>query len=229
MALEVKSLTKEYTRGRKIFRAVNRVSFTVCRGDFVNIVGRSGSGKSTLVNMLACLLTPTEGSIEIDGLNVGDLQDKAASAYRNSKIGYISQGQSTLASLNVLDNVRVPFYLSKREGSPEKEARFLLERTGISHLADTYPKHLSGGEVKRIAIARALINQPDYVIADEPTSDLDVRTAAEIMKLFKEIAETGTAVVMVTHDLEALEYGNRTFVMEEGRLTERTIDGSLVG
>ncbi len=229
MALEVKSLTKEYTRGRKIFRAVNRVSFTVCRGDFVNIVGRSGSGKSTLVNMLACLLTPTEGSIEIDGLNIGDLHDKAASAYRNSKIGYISQGQSTLASLNVLDNVRVPFYLSKREGNPEKEAHFLLERTGISHLADTYPKHLSGGEVKRIAIARALINQPDYVIADEPTSDLDVRTAAEIMKLFKEIAETGTAVVMVTHDLEALEYGNRTFVMEEGRLTERTINGSLVG
>lgn len=228
MALEVKNLTKEYIRGRKAFQAVKDVSFTVRPGDFVNIIGRSGSGKSTLVNMIACLLTPTEGSIEIDGLNIVNLEDKAASAYRNSKIGYISQGQSTLASLSVLDNIRVPFYLSKRKGNPEKTALSLLDRTGIPHLADSFPKHLSGGELKRVAIARALLNHPDYVIADEPTGDLDIRTTAEIMELLKDIAETGTAVIMVTHDLEALEYGNRIFVMEAGRLTERTEKGSSV-
>ncbi len=220
MALEVRNLTKEYIRGRTAFAAVNNVSFVVRPGDFVNIIGRSGSGKSTLVNMIACLLTPTEGSIEIDGSDITALKDKEASAYRNSKIGYISQGQSTLASLNVLDNVRVPFHLSKREGTSKEAALLLLERIGISHLAAAFPKHLSGGELKRVAIARALINHPDYVIADEPTSDLDVQTTAEIMELLKNIAETGTAVMMITHDMEALEYGSRTFVMDAGMLTE---------
>lgn len=229
MTLEVKNLTKEYIRGRTAFRAVNNVSFVVRPGDFINIIGRSGSGKSTLVNMIACLLSPTEGSVEIDGLNITSLKDKEASVYRNSKIGYISQGQSTLASLNVLDNVRVPFHLSKRKGTSEEAARSLLEQTGIAHLSEAFPRHLSGGELKRVAIARALINQPDFVIADEPTSDLDVQTTAEIMNLLKNVAETGTAVIMITHDMEALEYGSRTFVMEAGILTERASDLSRSG
>lgn len=221
MAIEVKNLTKEYTRGRETFKAANGINLTVGRGDFVSITGRSGSGKSTLLHMIAGLLAPTSGTIEIDGETIARMDDRAASAYRNTKIGYIPQGQSTLSSLSVIDNVRVPFHLFKKHGDSGELALARLKQTGISHLADSYPKHLSGGELKRVAIARALINTPDYVIADEPTSDLDAQTTSGIMKLLKGIAEGGTGVIMVTHEVDALAYGDRTFIMEEGVLYER--------
>jgi ABC-type lipoprotein export system ATPase subunit len=220
MALTVTNLTKEYVRGKIPFKAVNDVNFTVKSGDFITIIGRSGSGKSTLLNVIAGLLRPTSGSIEIDGINIVSLSDKEASQYRNSKIGYVPQGQSTLASLSVIDNVRLPYYLFKREKDITELALSLLNKTGIFHLKDTYPKQLSGGELKRIAIARALINSPDYIILDEPTSDLDTQTTKEIMELLKEISEAKTAVIMVTHEMDVLEYGDDTYVMDSGVLTK---------
>lgn len=222
MAIEMKNLTREYKRGQKTFRAVNGVSLVVSPGDFINIIGRSGSGKSTLLNMAAALLAPTLGQIEVDGRSIAAWSDAEASAYRNSQIGYIPQGQRLLASLTVLDNVRLPFYFAKREeGDSAGRAQELLEQVGIGHLAAVYPKQLSGGEAKRVAVARALINRPQYLFADEPTSNLDVQTTAEIMKLLKAIAENGTAVVMVTHELDLLSGKDRTFVMEAGVLAER--------
>lgn len=220
MAIEVKHVTKEYARKSGIFKAVNEVDLRVEKGEFVNIIGRSGSGKSTLLNMIAGLLVPTSGRIEIDGSNMVLLGDREGSKFRNSKIGYVSQGSSTLSSLTVMDNVRVPFHLWKRDGDSEELALLRLRQTGISHLSDAYPKQLSGGELKRVAIARALINNPDYVIADEPTGDLDAETTLEIMKLLKEISENGAGVIMVTHELDVLEFGSRTLLMNAGTLSQ---------
>ncbi len=221
MPIELKQLTKEYKRGTAVFRAVNGVDLVLEKGDFINIIGRSGSGKSTLLNLIAGLLSPSSGRIEVDNQDIAAWDDKAVSAYRNTKIGYISQGQSTLSNLTVLDNVRLPYHLQKRNGSSQERALSLLEQTGIAHLANAYPRQLSGGELKRVAIARALINKPDYILADEPTGDLDVQTTTEIMELFKQITENKTAVLMVTHELDVLEYGSRTLVMDLGVLSER--------
>jgi putative ABC transport system ATP-binding protein len=220
MSIEVKGITKEYKRGSQTFCAVNEVNLSVAQGEFVSIIGRSGSGKSTLLNIIAGLTEPTSGSIEADGKDISLLCDREASYYRNSKIGYISQGQSVLSNLTVLDNVRLPYFFFKRGGNSTESALKLLGRVGIPHLAGAYPRQLSGGELKRVIIARALINSPLYVIADEPTSDLDAQTTAEIMKLFKEITQNGTAVLMVTHELDTVGFGNRVFVMEAGKLSE---------
>lgn len=221
MALIVSDLTKEYVRGKTPFKAVNEVDFSIEAGGFITIIGRSGSGKSTFLNLIAGLLKPTDGSIEIDGKNIVNLTDKEVSLYRNSQIGYVPQGQSTIASLSVLDNVRLPYYLFKREKDITELALDLLEKTGISHLKDSYPKQLSGGELKRIGIARALINSPDYIILDEPTSDLDTQTTKEIMELLRKIANAKTAVIMVTHELDVLDYGDDTYVMDAGVLTKK--------
>lgn len=222
MPLELKNITKEYKRGGRVFRATDTVSICVRPGDFVNIVGRSGSGKSTLLNIAAGMIIPTSGTVEVDGVDIYKLDDRNLSLYRNSKIGYIPQGQSILAGFTVLDNVRLPFYLAQRVGDPTADALSLLEKVGIARLAGSYPKQLSGGELKRISIARALLNRPDYLIADEPTGDLDVGTTEEIMNIFKDISKLGTAVLLVTHQSDTLRWGERTYRMSDGVLTEES-------
>ncbi|HBC26092.1 MAG TPA: ABC transporter ATP-binding protein [Ruminococcaceae bacterium] len=221
MLLQTKGLVKEYKRGNTSFPAVNGVDLSVSSEDFVSIVGRSGSGKSTLLNLIAGLLKPTSGSILVEGVDISSLNDEKVSLYRNSKIGYVPQGQSVLSNLTVLDNVRLPFYLFKREGDATEKALSLLDQVGLADLAQASPRELSGGELRRVSIARALINDPALLMADEPTSDLDAQTTAEIMELFRRISQNGTAILMVTHELETVGYGNRVLTMDAGTLTER--------
>jgi putative ABC transport system ATP-binding protein len=216
--LELRELSKEYKRGGRSFNAVNRANLSVEPGDFISIIGRSGSGKTTLLNMGAGLLNPTEGTVFFEGKDIYGLKDKDISFFRNEKIGYVPQGQSLLSNFTVFDNLCIPWFLFRREGDVEGRAFILLEKVGISHLAASYPRELSGGEMRRVSIARSLINEPRLLIADEPTGDLDARTTAEIMDLFNRIALEGTAVLMVTHELDTLNYGNRTYVMDEGNL-----------
>jgi putative ABC transport system ATP-binding protein len=220
--LELKELSKEYRRGGRSFNAVNRANLSVEPGDFISIIGRSGSGKTTLLNMGAGLLHPTEGAVFFEGKDIHRLNDKDLSFLRNEKIGYVPQGQSLLSNFTVFDNVCIPWFLFRREGDVEGRAFILLEKVGISHLAASYPRELSGGEMRRAAIARALINEPRLLIADEPTGDLDVETTAEIMSLFSRIAREGTAVLIVTHELDTLDYGNKTYSMDAGNLLPHT-------
>jgi putative ABC transport system ATP-binding protein len=220
--LELKELTKEYKRGGRAFNAVNEVSLSVEPGDFISVIGRSGSGKTTLLNMGAGLLHPTQGTVFFEGKDIYGLRDKEISLLRNEKIGYVPQGQSLLSNFAVFENVCIPWFLFRREGDVEGRAFILLEKVGISHLAASYPKELSGGEMRRAAIARALINEPRLLIADEPTGDLDAQTTAEIMRLFKIIAQEGTAVLIVTHELDTLNYGNKTYSMDAGNLAPHT-------
>ncbi|MDR2495457.1 MAG: ABC transporter ATP-binding protein [Spirochaetaceae bacterium] len=217
--LELRGLTKSYTRGGRAFNAVDRANVSVAAGDFVSITGRSGSGKSTLLNMAAGLLKPTAGTVLFNGDDIARYNDRAVSLFRNEKTGCVPQGQSLLANFTVLENVCIPWFLRKRAGDPEERALTLLENVGIGRLAAAYPKELSGGEMRRAAIARALINNPPLLIADEPTGDLDGETTVKIMNLLNTLAGEGTAVLIVTHEADTLNYGTVAYSMNAGILT----------
>ena len=219
MALEIRNLSRRFHHGERDFYALKDVNLVVRQGDFVNITGRSGSGKSTLLNLIAGLLTPTEGDILWNERTVSRTSDEEASRFRNEQIGYVMQGNAALANLTVLENVCLPWQLYPREGDVKERAERLLEQVGIAHLKDSYPARLSGGEIKRMSIARALINQPGLILADEPTGDLDKENTEGIMSLFREIADQGTTVIVVTHELDTLQYGDLTYTMEQGRLS----------
>lgn len=218
MLLEAKAITKEYLRGRKTFAAVHRADFALESGDFASILGRSGSGKTTLLNLFAGLLRPTTGSVTLEGLEVSALGEAQSARLRNQRIGIVPQGHSALANLSVLDNVLLPFYLLPRQGNAEQKAAGLLQRLGIDHLAQSRPRELSGGELRRVAIARALINDPVLLLADEPTGDLDAATTVQVLELFRELAQRGVAVLVVTHDRDVLRYSDNAYTMDAGRL-----------
>ncbi len=221
MLLEVKNLRKDYKRATQQFSAVNNISFSMAQNDFISIMGKSGSGKTTLLNMIAGLLTPTQGKVTINGTNLFELDDKQVSAFRNQYLGYIPQGSSLLPNLTALENIRLPFSLTKREKqSSLNYALQLLEKAQISYLKDAYPANMSGGEMRRIAILRALICQPQLVIADEPTSDLDEESSAQIMALLADIHQQGTGLLIVTHDNDVAGYSQRTLKMSSGRLID---------
>ena len=219
--IKTENLSKSFKRGSNTLFAVKDVNFTLNEGDFVNILGRSGSGKSTFLNLLSGLLKPTEGKIFAKGKDMSDFSDRDISKYRNEIIGFVPQSLGTLPNLNVLENVSLPYYLFKRDDSAYEKAAMLLDEMGILHLKDDFPKNLSGGELKRVLIARSMINSPELLILDEPTSDLDKNTTMEIMDLLKKINSKGTALIIVTHELDILKYGNTLCQMEDGSLIKK--------
>lgn len=220
MIIEARNIIKEYLRGGRKFLALDGVNIGICAGDFVNIIGRSGSGKSTLLNIIAGMLSPSSGHVYFHGADISQKTDAELSLMRNKNIGFIPQGASALPALNVIENVLMPYCLYHNDAGAENYAHELLERFGISHLAGAYPDELSGGELRRALIARAVLNRPEIVIADEPTSDLDVKSAEEVMRIFAGLNAEGVAVLVVSHDLESLKYGKRVFTMESGKLIE---------
>jgi putative ABC transport system ATP-binding protein len=212
----------------KVFQLDNQTSITpVCevslqveRGEFMIIVGRSGSGKTTLLNLCAGLVKPTLGRVLIDGNDIQKLSEKALSALRSEKIGFVFQAASMLPSLSVLENVAVPAMFGAKgtaEGHRER-AMQLLDLVGIRDRMDALPRQLSGGEARRVAIARALMNKPDILIADEPTSDLDAQTEINIVRTLQDTHASGVTTLMVTHNLDLIPYATRALRMEEGRL-----------
>lgn len=221
--INVNNLSKSFRRGERDFFAIDNVSFDVKEKDFINIIGKSGSGKTTLLTLLSAIIEPTSGDIFVEGKNLSKMDDEEKSGYRNEFIGYVPQSLGTLPTLNVLDNVRLPYFFKKREGNGVERARMLLDMCGILDLENDFCKNLSGGELKRVLIARALMNEPKILIADEPTSDLDSKTTIEIMNMLKEINEKGTTIIIVTHDNDLLKYGSRLLEMTDGKLNEVSI------
>ena len=220
MLLKTKSLSKSFARGKNSFFAVKDVDFSISASDFVFIVGRSGSGKTTFLNLISGILDPTQGQVFFEDEDILSMSDTAKSFYRNESIGFVPQSLAYLPNLSVFDNVRVPFFLFNRDGDSEGRALSLLELMDIAHLKDEMPQNLSGGEIKRMLIARALMNSPKLLIADEPTANLDKETSETVMNLIKSVNKLGTAVLIVTHDFEILNEDSTMYRMNDGELTK---------
>ena len=218
MLLKTKSLSKSFARGRNSFFAVKNVDFSISASDFVFIVGRSGSGKTTFLNLISGILDPTQGQVFFEDEDILSMSDTAKSFYRNESIGFVPQSLAYLPNLSVFDNVRVPFFLFNRDGDSEGRALSLLELMDIAHLKNEMPQNLSGGEIKRMLIARALMNSPKLLIADEPTANLDKETSETVMNLIKSVNKLGTAVLIVTHDSEILNENSTIYRMDDGEL-----------
>lgn len=222
MLLKAVALKKEFKRGGASFYAVKDASLNLEEGSFTFIVGKSGSGKTTFLNLICGLLKPTTGEVWFKDKNVLTMNDREKSLYRNEGIGFVPQGIGSLPNLKVVDNVRLPFYLSKRDGDSEGRALTLLEMMGILHLKDEMPQSLSGGEEKRMLIARSLMNNPYLLIADEPTANLDSETAKEVMEGIERIRKGGVATLIVTHDNSIISDNASVYTMEDGCLSLRT-------
>ena len=211
MKLTAQSIKKDFPRKSKssnYFTAVQTLDFEMESGKVVEITGRSGSGKSTLLNMLAGMLTPTAGKVLLDDIDLYALDEKALARLRNEKIGLIPQGHTALLSLTVLENVLLPSILYSRETPPEERARKLLTDVGLGALMDARPNELSGGELRRMAIARAMLMQPDILLADEPTAGLDSENIIGALSLLRSAADNGASVLLVTHESEAAEFAD---------------------
>lgn len=220
MLLKTKSLSKSFARGRNSFFAVKDVDFSISASDFVFIVGRSGSGKTTFLNLISGVLDPTQGQVFFEDQDISSINDTDKSFYRNESIGFVPQSLAYLPNLSVFDNVRVPFFLFNRDGDSEGRALSLLDLMDIAHLKNEMPQNLSGGELKRMLIARALMNSPKLLIADEPTANLDKETSETVMNLIKSVNKLGTAVLIVTHDSEILDENSTIYRMNDGELTK---------
>jgi ABC-type lipoprotein export system ATPase subunit len=208
-----------YTRHAECVRAVDGVTFSVSKGEFILVVGRSGSGKTTLLNMLGGLAAPTGGVVLLNGENLWAMSDAALSRVRGEYMGFIFQFSGLMPTLNVLENVMLPSLFVKAKGAAERAHR-LLSDVGLDSKIQSYPSELSGGELKRAAIARALVNDPILILADEPTGDLDVESEREIMEFFKGINLQGKTILMVTHNPELATYASRVMRMEKGKISD---------
>ena len=223
MIIEATGLTKEFARargGKRVFTAVHPLDIGLEERQLTVVSGHSGSGKSTLANMLAGILTPTAGHVRLDGTDLYSLRDEELSRLRNERIGLIPQGHTALRALTVLDNVLLPSILYAKAEAPVDRARELLSAVGLDDLADAAPTELSGGELRRMAIARALLMDPAIVIADEPTAGLDSTNATAVLTLLRDAADRGAAVLVVSHEAEAQRFADRSYVMEDGHLRE---------
>ena len=222
--VQAKSVTKRFFRkGRdeaRDFEAVSNVDFELRAGELVVLKGRSGSGKSTLLNMLAGLLEPSEGIVTFEGRDLYALEDVDLSKLRSSSFGVIPQGHTALRSLTAIKNVMLPSLLYQADDLAEKRAFELLDNLGIRHLADCYPPELSGGEVRRVAVARALMCKPAVILADEPTGDLDDANTEVVLSILRASADAGAAVLLVTHEKAADSYADRILRMDAGKLAE---------
>ena len=224
MILEATGLSKEFARargGRRVFTAVHPLDIGLDEGQLTVISGHSGSGKSTLLTMLAGILTPTAGHVRVEGTDLYSLRDEERSRLRNARIGLVPQGNTALRALTVLDNVLLPSVLYSRDEAPAARGRELLTTVGLADLAEAKPTELSGGELRRMAIARALLMEPPIVLADEPTAGLDSANATAVLTLLRDAANAGAAVLVVSHETEARHFADRSYTMEDGHLRDQ--------
>jgi putative ABC transport system ATP-binding protein len=212
---------REYESGDRTIRALKGVDLAVESGEFLAIVGPSGSGKSTLLNLLGLLDAPTSGRVTVDGRSVSELSIRQRTDVRRETVGFVFQSFFLIPTLTARENVTVPGLVrGDRDGLLERADR-LLERVGLADRAEHYPDELSGGQKQRVAIARSLVNEPDILLADEPTGNLDRKTGAQVLDIFEEVAGEGVPVLTVTHDEQVTDYADRTVELVDGRIESR--------
>lgn len=217
--IKLTDINKIYRTKEIETQALENVNLEVAKGEFISIMGPSGCGKSTLLNIIGLLDTPTSGTVEIEGTTTDGMSDKALSAFRNKRLGFVFQSFHLINSLNVIDNVEIPLlYRSMSASERSKRAREVLERVGLSHRLRHMPSQLSGGQCQRVAIARAIAGNPDIILADEPTGNLDSKMGAEVMELLHTLnKEDGRTIVMVTHNDEQARQTSRIVRFFDGR------------
>ena len=221
--IELREVRKTYEMGTEVVRALDGVDLDIDAGEYLAIMGASGSGKSTLMNLLGCLDTPTSGSYHLAGSAVESMDDEELAKIRNREIGFVFQSFNLLPRTSALHNVELPLiYAGRRRAERRELARAALERVGLGDRAHHQPNELSGGQRQRVAVARALVNAPSLLLADEPTGNLDSVTSKEIMALFDELHAAGNTVLLVTHEADIAEHAKRRVVLRDGSILSDT-------
>ena len=217
--IEFRNIYKLYQMGDETVHALDGVSFSIQRGEFVAIVGQSGSGKSTCMNIIGCLDIPTKGQYLLDGQDVGKMNDNQLAAIRNRTLGFIFQQYNLIPKLNVLENVELPLlYAGVRASKRSTQAKEALARVGLTAKVRNYPNQLSGGQQQRVSIARALAGNPAVILADEPTGALDSRTGREVLAFLQELHQAGNTIVLITHDNSIAAHAQRVIRLEDGQI-----------
>ena len=215
--ISITGITRDFPLGNEIVHVLKGIDLTINKGEYVALMGPSGSGKSTLMNLLGCLDTPTSGSYILNGKDVSQMTDDELAGIRNKEIGFVFQTFNLLPRTTALNNVALPMVYAGLK-KPERSARAteVLTQVGLADRMDHQPNQLSGGQRQRVAVARALVNRPSIILADEPTGNLDSKTSVEIMNLFNEIHSNGNTVILVTHEEDIAAYAHRVIRLRDG-------------
>jgi putative ABC transport system ATP-binding protein len=223
--IQLKNIQKKYEVGNELIYALNSISLSIQKNEYVALMGPSGSGKSTLMNILGCLDTPTQGNYILNNTEVSKMNDDQLSEIRNKEIGFVFQTFNLLPRYSAVDNVALPLvYSNVKKEKRDSIAKEKLESVGLGNRMSHKPNELSGGQRQRVAVARALVNNPAIILADEPTGNLDTKTSIEIMQLFAKIHEAGNTVILVTHEEDIALHANRIIRLRDGLIEEDFIN-----
>jgi putative ABC transport system ATP-binding protein len=217
--IDITNIEKHYQMGNEVIKALSGVNLTIEKNEYLALMGPSGSGKSTLMNILGCLDTPSSGTYILNSKDVSKLNDNELAEIRNKEIGFVFQTFNLLPKLSSLENVMLPMlYAGKKKSEREELAKLVMKQVGLENRMNHKPSELSGGQRQRVAVARAMVNKPSIILADEPTGNLDSKTSTEIMALFAEIHQAGNTIILVTHEEDIAHFANRIVRMKDGKI-----------
>ncbi|TAF08608.1 MAG: ABC transporter ATP-binding protein [Flavobacteriia bacterium] len=226
--IKITNIKRDFPLGNEIVYVLKGIDLEINKGEYVALMGPSGSGKSTLMNILGCLDTPTSGTYILNGKHVSEMQDDELAGIRNKEIGFVFQTFNLMPRTTALDNVALPMvYAGHSKSERVERATEVLTQVGLNDRMDHKPNQLSGGQRQRVAVARALVNKPSIILADEPTGNLDSKTSVEIMNLFNEIHANGNTVILVTHEEDIAAYAHRIIRLRDGLIESDTINSNI--